>query len=397
MNEFEQDALVSGAFAEFSQVAAPTVRPLGAQAVRGEVAHRRKVRAIALSIVGALVIALPVAGYAALGRGSQAPPPPGATTSPTPQESGVPGPSASPAPDGRITIAQLTAVKVDVPDWGVKECLSGKVKLGGQTSSEMYKPYVWKIAHTDLDGDAALETAALLMCPIGESGPSVVVAYDRDAAGKIVSKGLILRSATGMSGIWNVTAAPEGGVAIEVSDTVSCCDVSKEMEIHQTRVYAWDGAKYAQTSGPTEFGAKPLVTDLEITVSDPTLGATVNGSRTGTAKVTVRNKGQQASGRISVVVNGLVAQVPKQKWVNDESYHGQLAPGESFTFTITMTFTATVPPDKVTFYLKITGLQSGGTISDLNYTNNRVTVDYNKYDPRYQEGTPVIPSTSPSP
>jgi hypothetical protein len=102
MNEFDDDLLISGAFRDFQRAAEPSVRPAGSSAVRGLAVQRRRARITMLSVVGALVIAVPVATYAALDQDNQGPPvlPAGTSTSPSPPEKVEPSPipSASPSP-----------------------------------------------------------------------------------------------------------------------------------------------------------------------------------------------------------------------------------------------------------------------------------------------------------
>ncbi|MEV0267400.1 hypothetical protein AB0H43_01310 [Hamadaea sp. NPDC050747] len=392
MNEFDQDALLTGAFSEFSAVSAPAVRPLGAQAVRGEVAHRRKVRAVALGVVAALVIALPVAGYAAFGRESQAPPTPGTSISPTPSETVTesPSPSASPAPDGRITIAQLTAGKVDVPRWGDSgkspdgKCNDGRTTLRKPGTTTSLVTYVVEVAFANLDDDLALETAAILMCRTGETGPSMIVAYDRDAAGQIVSLGTVVRASAKMQGIWHVKPADGGvGVSADVSDIVACCDTSVDNEFHQWRTYAWNGTAFVQTAGRTDFSNKPLYTDLKLTLDKVTSAKNANGDRDFSIEMTISNIGKVTSAPMAVDVWSEPGELIARDWVGraDECHlgtvkcHAALKPGESFTMTVhvIMGKTLVVGPDAIHIRVDAAG-RTGGTIADPNSRNNYAEV-----------------------
>ncbi|NUO57762.1 MAG: hypothetical protein HOV78_13910 [Hamadaea sp.] len=393
MNEFDQDALLTGAFSEFSAVSGPAVRPLGAQAVRGEVAHRRKVRAVALGVVAALVIALPVAGYAAFGRESQAPPTPGTTISPTPSETVTesPSPSASPAPDGRITIAQLTAGKVDVPSWGTSgetpegKCNDGRTTIRKFTTRwETRVTYVIEVAYANLDDDPALETAAILTCRTGEMGPSMVVAYDRDAAGQIVSLGTVVRTSAKMQGIWHVKPADSGsGVSVDVSDIVACCDTSVDNEFHQWRTYAWNGTAFVQTAGRTDFSNKPLYTDLKLTLGKVTSAKNANGDRDFSIEMTVSNIGKVTSAPMAVNVWSEPGDLIARDWVGNPEEchtgtvkcHPALKPGESFTMTVhvIMGKTLVVGPDAI--HIRVDGAgRTGGTLADPNPRNNYAEV-----------------------
>ncbi|NUR71955.1 MAG: hypothetical protein HOU81_14135 [Hamadaea sp.] len=340
MNEFDQDALLTGAFSEFSSAAAPTVRPLGAQAVRGEVAHRRKVRAVALSVVAALVVALPVAGYAAFGRESQGPPTPGTSVVPTPSVSESPSPSpstpASPAPDGRITIAQLTAGKVDLPKWGKAgttmdgSCNDGRTKLVKAVEhNPMLTSYVQEVAYANLDADAALETAALIMCAPGEAELRQVVAFDRDATGKIATVGTVFSG-----NAWSVTANATGGIDVDVSDFQACCDTPKIMELHQTRTFGWDGTKIAQLAGPTTFTSHSKPIDMKVTVTKTVWGEIKDHRRTATITAKVTNNGPSASNSFMLFSNSGGGNLVE----GFNTVHPGLAAGESVNVILKIEF-----------------------------------------------------------
>jgi hypothetical protein len=109
MTEHDDDLLISGAFRDFQYAAEPSVRPAGSSAVRGLAVQRRRTRITMLSVIGALVIAAPVATYAALDQDNQGPPTIGATPSPTPEETVVPSPTPNVSPSPTVTAAFTTA------------------------------------------------------------------------------------------------------------------------------------------------------------------------------------------------------------------------------------------------------------------------------------------------
>lgn len=110
MNHFDDDdQLIAGAFADFDDVAAPTMSAIGTAPLHTKAIRYRRTRATILGIAAALVVALPVATYAALGQENQGPPPgpaesrtPGietpapVTSSPTPSTTPSTAPSAPP-------------------------------------------------------------------------------------------------------------------------------------------------------------------------------------------------------------------------------------------------------------------------------------------------------------
>ncbi len=317
MHDFNDD-LISDAFAGFSAAAAPSVRAAGTGAVRHTIKRRRTRNTIALSVVGALLLAVPVAAYASMDRGNQGPPQvatsPEVTFSPSPSPSPSARPSLTPGgPDGRFTPAQLTSAKVDVPAWADRNeqhCASGRVRLLSkaeyQDSHDVPgKVGLFAVVHTNLDGDAALETAALTSCQAGEVRRSRVLAFDRDENGRTVMKGIV---ATGH--IWTIAANPQGGVDADVSDFQVCCSTPKAMELHQIRTYGWNGAAIAQLGGPTEFAPHDGLIDLAVSVKGVTWAETrqitVAGAtrpyRTATVVLKVVNKGPVTSGEWVVLV-----------------------------------------------------------------------------------------------
>jgi hypothetical protein len=310
MSDFDDD-LINDAFAGFSAAAAPSVRAAGTGAVRQTIKRRRTRNTAALSVLGALLLVVPVAAYASMDRGNQGPPQVAtsveATVSPSASASPSPSASAMPSgPDGRLTLAQLTSMKIEVPKWegsATRDCASGQVKLPKIKDIQHYVASgsvgVFAVAHTNLDGDAALETAVLIACKTGEASSRRVLAFDRDDAGKVVMKGIV---AEGI--IWSITANALGGVDADVSDYQVCCDTPKAIELHQTRTYGWDGSAFAQLGGPTSFQPHDGLIDLAVSVKDVTWGKAeqieIGGytipHRTATVVLKVVNKGPVASG-----------------------------------------------------------------------------------------------------
>jgi len=213
--------------------------------------HRRKVRLTTLSVLGALLIAVPVVTFAANPRGNNPPPGPAtsATREPTVESSAEPSvapsvqPSTAPPPDGRITLQQLTAHPVEVPSWNNhhEPCDNGRIRLKLETLKP-FEVYVKKVIHTNLDSDEALETAAQLVCRSGDPAPEQVVAYDRDASGQIVLIGRIYGHFDDVDFTRDMAARPEGGLKVNVC--VGGCGSDPDPGKYQDREYAWDGTKF---------------------------------------------------------------------------------------------------------------------------------------------------------
>ena len=190
---FDPDDLITNAFDDFAEAAAPSVRPAGADAVRAAAGHRRTVRATGLSALVLLFLITPVAAYALTTHRGQSPPivagsAPSVSSSPAPSTTPSPAPTVFPSgpvvesgpgipsgPDGRLTIPQLTAVPVTIPKWSKDinaSCPSGRVKLVN-TSQSLGVLTVAKIAYVNLDADGSLETAALVRQTGGLPGEPV--------------------------------------------------------------------------------------------------------------------------------------------------------------------------------------------------------------------------------
>ncbi|WP_117211390.1 hypothetical protein [Allorhizocola rhizosphaerae] len=247
------DELIGEAFGEFTSAAAPSVRAAGTAAVRSTVAHRRKARLMTFSVLGALLLAVPVTALAANPWGNNGPPHMAASDGPT---TPVPSPSAEPSPppprqvqspDGRITLDQLTSVDVTVPAWAkdFARCKSGSVRLK-KTGPAQNDLVVNAVVHTNLDSDPQLETAAVLLCLSGDPSPEMVVAFDRDHDGKIVTLGRILGGGgwDDVDFVQTMSARPDGG--INVRACIGGCGSDPTDNMYQNREYAWDGSEFAR-------------------------------------------------------------------------------------------------------------------------------------------------------
>ena len=381
------DDLINDALSEFhtAEATVPGLVP-GAAAVRATVKRRRTTRYAMIGVLGAILVILPMAAFAANPRGNNSPPLPADSptivepASPTPSE--TPSASASQAPpaiDGRISLDKLTSTEVDFPPfdtYGV--CPKQRAKLAKTEDRSAMPPRPWvvgKLVYTNLDDDPALETAALLLCRTGETQDSQVVAFDLDAAGKIRTLGAIVVQGD-MLHIRDIAVRTAGGITADVSDMIACCDTPKSREQHQTREYAWNGTRFAQVGGPTVWGDPRYVTDLKVTVTDVTLGPVVNGQRTGKATVTVKNNGPNPSGRFQVTFTDCSfscagATFPWVVWgtkVGD--YHAPLAAGQSATATVELSFTADTPGGDIAAQVKIVSRTDDKAMTDPDTTNN---------------------------
>jgi hypothetical protein len=98
MNDHRDDALLSSAFAEFSDELAPYVRPAGTAAAYETVRFRRRVRTGVTIGAAALLLAVPVTAYAVTAGDPDSPPVEPGTPSPTAEASPSPSPEPEPSP-----------------------------------------------------------------------------------------------------------------------------------------------------------------------------------------------------------------------------------------------------------------------------------------------------------
>ncbi len=241
---------ISTAFGEFEQTVA--VKVASAKTVKVTAAHRVRRHTIMLSIVGALVAAMPVGAYAALSLGNQGPPV--ATAAPSTVVPSAPAsalPSETPAPTVKrepITKDMFLRQPVPVPSWGKwnESCPSGVVELSGTLQ---------EVVAVDLDGDGEQEAVVLLWCQSNtQSGVTRVLGYDVDETGRptLLGPAITVSYKIGeIQYIHGIKAGKDGKSFIaKVANDVT---TDGTPTIKQDREYAWDGTKFAQIGGPAKF------------------------------------------------------------------------------------------------------------------------------------------------
>jgi hypothetical protein len=317
MTDYDDERQVELAFARFTeegagQVVAPGVDEVRytVDDVRHTVGRRRRVRITTVAVAAGVAALLPFAVSARPGRShpdlsaASASASPQATTA-SPDVSASPSlPTSAPPPrtttssSGVISLSQLTAAPVGVPVWlwsGSENatCSSGRIRLqptGDVTGSRVG---VVDLISTNLDDDAAPETAALLRCGYGAEQ---VVAFDRDDAGTIITLGQVTATTPNTRAILDVAPRAKGGLTATVADTRASDDQRR-----QERSYAWRDGRYVQVGGPASFPEPSRPVDLGLTVGTP-VAATVSGSCEGVLRdisvtFTVTNHSKQTSGR----------------------------------------------------------------------------------------------------
>jgi hypothetical protein len=257
-------------------------------------------------------------------------------------------------PDGRISAGQLGNATITIPAWKVAAdvCPSGDLTFvdgrypkGTGTDGT----FIQKIVYANLDGDAAIETAALVQCQYGQGQRGQVLAFDRDAAGKIVNLGLVVQSVPRAASILDLTVAPAGGIQVKIGNYKPCCMEPREYVRTQWRQYGWDGHGISQLGGPTAFAPIPNITDLSLTASDLVFGPTQAGKRHAVLTLTVRNNGNVTSNRQRITLDlRFAAQPATDGWTGCTSTpdgvslyidcgKGALAPGGSYVLRLGFT------------------------------------------------------------
>lgn len=309
----EQEILdLAEEFAHYRRTVLDEVEVPGPAAVRRTARGRGRRR---LATTTATVLALfggAAVGYATMSGPDREPwpvnptPTPSASPSATATASATASPSttasssaASPtraAPDGRISRGQLLAATVTLPAWTTSaDCPIGRVRLGAEPARDNVNELV-TLDHGDLDGDGAIETVALVRCVFGTRGPFQVVAFDRDATGRVVTLDRVTATAVPTPGwVTALDVRDDGEVRVEVLDVAPGGGWPEKNSQRQWRGYRWTGDAFEQVSGPSTFGPNPRSADLSVTATDLVLTAVADGSRSGAVTVRIRNEADRTA------------------------------------------------------------------------------------------------------
>jgi hypothetical protein len=328
MSEAEHDTILAGAFAGFVATA-PTRSRLDTTNLRQRLRRRRQVQAAGVAVVAALAVATPVAANTAVTRRPVLP---------------------IIKVTRLITMDEVLETPLEVPawGWGKEKCpLTGRQHVvqanPSAADSEAAQVVAVRFVWANLDNYPQTEAAVLLQCRVGRAVVTAqVIALDRDKSGAIVTVGQIIASTDAVRGIWDIAEHGRRGLYADVSDTISCCAIPKELEIHQQRAYGWDGQRFALIGEPAEFKQRADLTDLDVTASELALGPPMYGQREGAMSVTVHNRSARASTRFAVEfeVGGqsVVIASPEADTTCRFSAlcHDGLAAGASVTFNVTV-------------------------------------------------------------
>lgn len=400
MSDFERDHRVDAVFSEIGAVVAEHLSPAGVDAVFNTVRRRRRNRVMAAGVLALALVAGPAAGLTLTREHRSEPPETGQTTAPSPTGSPTPTPTPTPAgssappevPDGWISAHDVRNATIRLSPWPEgSECPSGRVKFTNGVASRgqaQIAPEVdGKPVYADVDGDGAQETAITIACHPQWADYQVIV-LDRDESGKIITFGHVVAT-VGPSGengadikkVWGIRAAPGGRISVDVGDYSPCCAIPQDLPQHQWRTYGWNGDKFVQTGGPTEFGPNPHITDLTLAAEPAVLTKREDGKYEGTVQVTIGNKGQfPAKIGLSVTgdfgLSGMVDGRKECKIENDVTItcnlETTLDPGESRTVPVTLTAAAQI---QTKIELNAASLSSTyGSYPDLDYKNDLIDI-----------------------
>jgi hypothetical protein len=257
------DDLIHDAFAEFdaAERAAHVAVP-GVATVRNTIAHRRRVRVAALSMIGALLIVIPIAAYAAGPRGDE--PLPGGSEPASPS---APAPSAQPSnsaaqPSSPAAPPDLRNVTLDLPAFpgfesackakGTQKFVNGKLTRGG---TDLVIGELAPIM-ADLDGVPGDEALTTIRCQNdGSLNVTQLIALKVGPGGGLTALGYVVNSPDTPNVLAKFTrdniTVDNGVVRLTVGGAYATngwppC-------IRQIRGYAWRNGAFRQVSGPTSF------------------------------------------------------------------------------------------------------------------------------------------------
>ncbi|WP_406072918.1 hypothetical protein [Micromonospora sp. NBC_01638] len=294
-------------FAAYRAETVPRITGPGPDEARRTLRRRRRTTAVAVTVAAIALAVAPIVANAALRDDGSVPTPAetgepttAPTSDPAPTPSGPLAPSTttttSPAaPDGRISRAQLLAARVVLPAWSssAPNCATSDVRLRPPARNQNVPTLSdLDLGYTDLDGDGATETVALVTCRFGEASAKQLVAFDRDEHGRIVTMARVVGTEEGLDDITGTAVTQDGKVRAQVADIQPCCSTPSYWARQQWRTYSWTGDRFTQSDGPRSFGKDTRLTDLVLTGGDLVLGpAGADGKRPGSLTLTVTNKG----------------------------------------------------------------------------------------------------------
>jgi hypothetical protein len=361
MTGTDHDRQVRTAFRAFADSMTPYVQPPGADVAQREARRRVRTRRVVVAAVAAIVVLVPASVVALVrGVGTTTPPLPPTTSTPTVSAtptstpSSSPTPTAPPTPEAQPTPGPGELVNATLTlSWADERCSSTFTIVDGHADVMVQSTMPF-----DVDRDGNLELVAHIRCVIGQTGPEQLLAVRLGPSGPTVVGPVLVTDWPGNSGdpaqrgpvtIRGYVGLSDGSIRAEVAHMFTCCAVPSEAAVVQQRTYRWTGSSFAQVAGPTTFVANRAVADIELNVSTLVFGAPVDGFRTGTLTVQVRNNGPRPAADVSVYIEHYldIEKPSGGDWSRCASPQngftrsalctvGDLAPGQSVTLTLPM-------------------------------------------------------------
>ncbi|WP_344171407.1 hypothetical protein [Pilimelia columellifera] len=201
---------------------------------------------------------------------------------------------AAAQPDSTVPAQELNNATLSIPPLaGEPQCPSGQVKFtnGRATAGELVELVLGKPVNTNLDGDAAGETAVLVTCA-GVTSVGQIIAVERADAG-IVALGRVVGPRADVRDVTGVKAAKDGGVVATVADHAPLDGDSAQPQT-QGRTFIWKAGRYVQSAGPKHFPLRDDSTDIGL-VTGGVVTKVVGGVVSGSLTAVVSNVGPRAS------------------------------------------------------------------------------------------------------
>ena len=316
---------------------------------------------------------------------------PGATASSAPGNA-LSGP-AHPAPDGRIALDVLKNTTLVIPPWPTDNMPgpSGPIKFTDGTAEvpagtdfpSIRHMTIDQVLYGDVDRDGAEETIAAIGLYV-QGGSQQLVAFDRDASGRIITLGAVVATTAALRAINvdNLGIASNGVITAQVGDYAACCGDATPTQ-HQWRSYSWTGRAFQQVGGPTAFPVNPAVTETAISAGDLAFGPATNGVRRGTLTVTVSYLYGAVPDRLSIgfettpdIRRDGTAWPPVRTWFQGFAVDvGAPRAGGSITYTFAFSRTPVGDTSSGVAVTLFGSTRQGTQLSESNPLNNRASVN----------------------
>lgn len=309
------------------------------------------------------------------------------STSARASTSTTPSPTAAAAPDGRIPAQVLKNAMLPIPPWPHAGLPAGWLRFtdgafndpGGNGTRNII---IRQIVYGDVDRDGAAETVAAIRFFLAGADEQLV-AFDRDAAGRIVALGTVVSTTDPIRQFDTDTfqIASSGVITVRVADYAGCCGDETKPQ-WQWRSYGWDGHGFRQVGGPTAFPVNPQVTETAVSAGDLVLGPATNGTRHGTLAVTVSYLYGAVPDYLTIVFSLSPDLHPEGTWPPVNTWHSGLAvhepspaAGASATYTFGFSETpisGTTPEVSVS----VSGIgKNGDALNDADPFNDMATAN----------------------